>query len=269
MTSRCRIICLSAALLAQWVANGVAFAADLPPATFPVPELRGAIAPFQWTGAYIGATAGYALDRYAFPFGVGTPTGVYAMRGAIFSSGALGGLQAGYAYQTPWRVVVGVEADLLATGVSGDLAFAGAATSGVGVATGVISTRLHGLASFRMRVGYAFDRLLGVDDLLVYLTGGAALGKYDNAMRATMAPALVAYNQSTTRGGFSGRNGTAGVGLEKAFGRNISLQAEYRYTWLGSNYTNASLFPGVTAGFGTRTMYHLGRISANWWFGDR
>jgi len=77
------------------------------------------------------------------------------------------------------------------------------------------------LATFRGRVGYAFDRWLP------YITAG---GAYGNVKATASLPALAA-SASTSKDKLGW---TAGVGLEYAFLGNWSAKLEYLYVDLGS-----------------------------------
>jgi outer membrane immunogenic protein len=76
------------------------------------------------------------------------------------------------------------------------------------------------LATFRGRVGYAFDRWLP------YITGGGAYGRV--AARVDVPPAGFAASSSSNQLGW-----TVGVGLEYAFLSNWSAKLEYLYVDLG------------------------------------
>ncbi|WP_237153693.1 outer membrane protein [Oryzibacter oryziterrae] len=132
------------------VASAPVFAADL---NEPIPEAP-AMAPvatssaFDWTGAYVGAQAGY---------GWGT---VKTGSGDKDVSGFTGGVYGGYNYQVDPHWVVGGEADVM-MGPSDKFTSGGTSVKA--------STDWFG--SVRGRVGYAFD------NILVYGTAGAVVGQ--------------------------------------------------------------------------------------------
>ncbi|MCM5557711.1 outer membrane protein [Pleomorphomonas sp. JP5] len=115
-----------------------AFAADLnepiPQAPYAAPV---ASSTFDWTGAYVGANAGYSWANQAS--GVGKD-----------HDAAVGGVFAGYNYQMPNNIVVGGE---------GEVAYGGA--DPLATWTGAI----------RGRAGYAFD------NILVYGAVGGLVGQ--------------------------------------------------------------------------------------------
>ena len=137
---------------------------------------------------------------------------------------------------------------------------------------------LHAFASwdlygaFRARFGYAFDRFLLLDNVLVYLALGGAFGSFTDHMAVQVGPAFISYDQSTTRIRVSKAVGSLGIGAAHPITPNISVFVDYRYTALGPQWAHGrqidvQLPDGVTeASFGTRAMYHLVRVGANWKF---
>lgn len=95
------------------------------------------VAPFTWTGFYVGANAGYGWGSTSFD----SP------------GGFIGGLQAGYNFQFGSPFVLGIETDFAFTGMSAGY------------------YGLDYLGTVRARLGYSFDRIL------VYGTGGFAYGQ--------------------------------------------------------------------------------------------
>lgn len=254
---------------------GLASAADLPAPTL-APAMPSAIVAtpvHSWTGFYVGLSAGGAIDRYAYPYAAKYAIpGSFSGRGAITAGGPIGGAQIGFNYETPWKIVLGVEADLFAAGVSGSFSAAGPLSNGSGGVGGLnLSTRVNVLGSLRGRIGYAFDRFLFTDNVMFYFTAGGALGRITNNGLA-VGPVSIAYSRTYTRSGMSGSTGTVGIGLEKALSANLSLLAEYRYQFMGAGNAvvqipgDPVLNNGIGMSFGTRSMYHLGRIALNWKF---
>ena len=110
------------------------------------------VAPFSWTGAYIGINGGYGFGKSNYEFG---GTNDFNVKGAM-----VGGT-AGYNLQTgTW--VWGLEADLDASWIKGNDAVAC-------IAPGCETKNLW-LGTGRGRIGFTMDRAL------IYGTGGAALG---------------------------------------------------------------------------------------------
>lgn len=191
-----------------------AFAADIPrrqpiaDAVY-VPGVPAGV----WTGFSIGAHLGGAFASN-FRNNAG-----YGLSGA---SGVFGGLQAGYDWQIN-RVVLGV---------AGDISYGSISRRFVAVGPAVdvrASENWHG--SLRARLGYAVQ-----DNLLLYATGGLALGQIQ---ARELAPAVARQTRSLT-------GWTVGVGGEYMFTRNVSALVEYRYTDLGrSAFTALSGAPRI------------------------
>src|SRR5215208_3725447 len=88
-----------------------AFAADLP--SYEAPPTAAPVSVFTWTGPYVGVDAGWAFGESEVNIG-----GIDDEEFDI--DGWLAGGFAGYNYQFASPLVVGIEADLEATGIEGD-----------------------------------------------------------------------------------------------------------------------------------------------------
>jgi outer membrane immunogenic protein len=174
------------------------FAADLPRPSYksPVYSPDYYVAPFSWTGFYVGLNGGYGFGKSNWTNTTGT-SGDFDIKG-----GLVGGTL-GYNMQTGvW--VWGLETDIDASWIKGN-----------GCGGGFCETRNSWLATARGRIGYAWDRWLP------YLTGGAAFGDIK------MTP-FAAASESKIKVGW-----TAGVGVEYAFMGAWSAKIEYLYADLG------------------------------------
>lgn len=190
--------------------------------------------PFDWTGFYFGGHVGFATGSSSW---VATTTGASTppLSGAIdlFNSydafkgtgSFFHGLQAGYNYILPSRLVLGVEADISAPNT-----IAG---------TQSISSPLMGQATYndtvlesgtaRGRIGYAFG------NWLVYGTGGFAWS-YDQLTRTQVADTPIGGSASagTAESAFLWRLGwAAGAGVEVSIGPNWTAKLEYLYSDVG------------------------------------
>jgi outer membrane immunogenic protein len=226
------VLFVTAALIAF---SGSAFASDLPntkepPVFAPPPPV------FTWTGAYVGAQAGYEWGRTSNA--VFTDPGVFlAGLSSYDGSGVVGGVHIGYNYQIS-QFVLGVEGDVEGSSYSGS-------------ATGTVpftsyTTRIPVQGSIRGRVGIAWDRVL------FYATGGVEIADIENTYAsppfaaggffALAIPARPAAYDSFS----SGRVGwTVGGGVEYAIDPNWSVRAEYRYTDFGTfNEFLVHTYPG-------------------------
>ncbi len=217
--------CLSLAL----VTSGNA--ADLGGAPWQTPPSAYRALP-SWTGLYAGIQAGYGWGR----------TDTQAVWGALGGpvetfdydpNGAVGGLHLGYNSQVG-RFVLGVEADLEASGISG---------SGYGSFSAIQTSSIDWLGSMRGRVGVT------AGSSLLYLTAGLAYGSVSVDQHGINAISPFT-NDSQMKTGW-----TAGGGIEHAFGPKVSVRLEYRYIDLGSLvYTNSTLGMRETSDLTAHTM---------------
>ena len=175
-------------------------AADIPRPVYKGP--RSVIAYYNWTGFYVGVNAGYG-------FGTTTWSAVPAANSS--PKGFLAGGTLGYNYQVG-SIVYGIEGDFDWADVKAT------ADCAVGV---TCETKNDWLATFRGRIGYAFDRWLP------YLTAGGAYGD----VKATVSVPLAGLAASSSK---SQLGWTVGAGLEYAFLSNWSAKIEYLYVDLGS-----------------------------------
>jgi outer membrane immunogenic protein len=249
----------SAASLALMV--GGAVAADLPVRS-PAPAPAPVYAPiFTWSGLYVGVNAGYAGDKFEYPYG-GDIFGVpYSGKPSISSGGGLFGAQVGYNWQFARNWVLGIEADYQWSNIEGNVNINGA-IAGLGALTVSAGSEITSFGTVRGRLGYSWDRAL------LYVTGGWAYGKIDSGAAIALTPA-------GGGGGFGGglsrgttHNGwTAGVGMEYALTNNLSLKTEYLYVDLGGkNLYSANYGRGTTAALEVETRFHVVRAGMNYRF---
>lgn len=203
------ILTACAGLMAAAVASP-SFAADLPRPAYKAPLY---VAPFSWTGVYIGINGGYGWGKSNWrDITTGTTTGDFNTTGGLVG-GTIGyNLQAGM-----W--VLGLEGDVDASWIKG--------TNTANCLTPGCETRNRWLATGRGRIGYAWDRFLP------YFTGGAAFG--DIRMNTP-----VSTSQTTTKVGW-----TVGGGFEYAFMGPWSAKIEYLYVDLGKGKCDAGTCGGT------------------------
>jgi outer membrane immunogenic protein len=216
-----------------------AMAADLllrgtmPDAPFAAPEVK-----FDWSGAYIGASAGGIFSHSSGAKTTGTPAFLTLVPtfapGSLDTtkSGFIGGGQLGYNVQNG-GLVFGAEADISFTDQKRTTSFTGAVIPGLATAiTTTAATDLKYLATLRGRIG-----VTPTDHLLIYATGGLAFGdvRTSGSVVADANPALRWDGQtSKTQVGWA-----LGAGGEFALTQNITLRGEYLYYDLGSVTTSA------------------------------
>jgi outer membrane immunogenic protein len=208
----------------QKLALGLLIAVGIVPAAAAAdlsPRVEEAVPPaaFNWTGAYIGAHAGYGWGDFT-----SEPTDAY---GGLKPDGWLGGGQAGFNYQFDNGFVLGIEAD----------ASFGSRKDAISVALGDpqdalfeldYAAKLQSSGTVRARAGYAFDRFLP------YATAGLgwARAEMDFANRISEGGVPRISNAASDKQTFTGW--TLGAGLEYAITDTISAKAEYLYADLGS-----------------------------------
>lgn len=192
---------LAAILLAA--SSAASFAADAVTTTDPTP--LPVASTYNWSGAYVGAAAGYVaggrIDHHYVPESTLDYDYHYKPKGGF------GGIFGGYNLQLNGGVVIGVEGDINWGDVKGSGATSSPYTS---------TTKLDWNGSVRGRLGYAIDRFM------IYGTGGVAFShfRFDE------------YSSGNPYGhGSKGLTGwTLGAGAEYAFTDNWTLRGEYRYT---------------------------------------
>ena len=199
-----------------------AFAADLP-SRKSAPAVPYVAAPvFTWTGFYVGADVGggWTNDKIkSYTTATGAPIGTATLNG----SGVLGGLFAGYNWQTGSNIVLGLEGDLEATSIAAKKSFAYTyGTTAVVIGTAPAKESIPYQGSIRARLGYA------AGNVLFYATGGLAFAQFNTKYIDVLSPSSF----SSVKGGW-----TLGAGVEYAFNNNWTARAEYRYTQF-QNFTD-------------------------------
>ena len=216
------------------VASNLAWAADLPPASYPAPATYAPAPPppYNWGGIYIGVNGGYG---WASASG-GTSTITTPGLGAVTNSsngkapGGIAGGQVGFNWQSD-MLVIGAEADMQWSGQ--------VRTTPSGCGVGCTITEKSGLTWFstvRARVGAAFDRVL------IYGTGGLAiLNTSDKVSVAAPAVSTSLVSLSDTPLGFA-----AGAGVEYAVTNNVLAKFEYLYMQANSSMSGQIAVTGGT-----------------------
>ena len=228
-------------------------------------------APFSWTGFYIGANVGYSWGRADTDVSATSSTRVRRFDGASTTpitdvtiinpsflasgsdsvDGVIGGGQLGYNVQSG-RWVLGLEADLQASGERGDASFC-SGTCATGSTLATAHYKLDYLGTVRGRAGFLLD-----PKFLAYATGGLAYGGFDTDYTTGVVGSTspLAFSDSTTKAGW-----TVGAGLEKAIDRNWLLRLEYLYVDLGK-VADAATSTTVTTTTGNRIVLDATSSSA-------
>ena len=250
---------------------------------------------YSWTGFYIGGNAGYtwsdnnvAVSSIADPNSVAFQSGginatfanaitaLSTLSAGTNASGFIGGVQAGYNWQSAnW--VYGIEADIQWLSQDGDFNSSDKFSFNNGqtlVSNALVTRSLDYLGTVRGRFG-----MLWTPTLLGYATGGLAYGetKLNVAINQSLVPNsidgpwAVAGAVSNTRFGW-----TAGAGFEWLFAPNWTAKIEYLYYDLGSeSYSVGALISrSGGAAFTTNDVFastdyngHIVRAGINYKFG--
>jgi outer membrane immunogenic protein len=239
-------IILPTILVSTVTCIAAASAADLP-----VKAPVKVVAPFNWTGCYVGANAGWKGGRFrdesaSVPSTTGTIPGIVGTFTApadnifldpINANSAAAGGQIGCRWQMPQNWVLGVEGDFDWTDLHGTVVNRTTGPGTTFVPGDFFDNRARWESSARVIVGRSWDRLL------VYGTGGIAfsdvkmtgnfiqsIGVYTNG-RAGVYPASTGSDSQVLVGG------TIGAGLAYALNKNWDIGGEYRYTrYQGADY---------------------------------
>jgi len=204
---------------------------------------NGAQSRFDWSGWYVGGHVAESLGRGTSTLSDPNP----ALVGDSFSS-FYGGVQAGYNYVSPSRLLLGTEVDItfpnFQTFTNG-LIFTGNTAQGT-----TVTDQIDYIATLRGRVGYAFDHWL------IYGTGGFAWSQ----ARFGETPGVASAEDEIllTRFGW-----TLGLGAELAIARDWTVRIEYLYDRFG---TVAGVFP---SGTGYQSVFDINtlRFGLNYKFG--
>jgi outer membrane immunogenic protein len=267
-----------------------ALAADLrlPVKAPPMPV----VAPYSWTGFYIGGNVGYSFGRDPIDvtstartrvfrgFALANPTllsdvtvgPVPLASGTADIEGGVAGGQIGYNWQAgAW--VFGLETDLQWTGQKGSVQFCAPAACPLGALTAVVEHKLDWFCTFRGRAGWLVD-----PRVLLYATGGLAYGQVTNNFSAGFVGLpLASVSAKNTRVGW-----TIGGGVEGALSNNWTIKAEYLYMDLGTapgatgssttilaDTPSAALTTVIDASItaGGKVRDHIFRVGVNYRFG--
>ena len=241
---------------AAFLAAAPAMAAEMPmpvKAPWQVPVVQA----YDWTGLYVGGHSGYAGGRsnWSSPPDLSSSLGLFQSSDIFTGSGSyFGGLQIGYDYMLPSRVVLGAQLDASFPGFPrNDISLGGISifsTPEIGLAS--YSENVLHFGTLRARVGYA------PDNWLVYATGGFAW-TYDQLTLTQLA------DDTTIDSPFLWRLGwAAGGGIEYAFAPNWTANVEYLFT----KYGNSSvMFPNAGLQFTSDFSLQQVRAGLNYRFG--
>ncbi len=233
----------------------------------------------DWTGGFVGITAGGARStgeatRGAYGGALLTldvSNGLFPGSIDDAETGAIAGFGFGYDRQSG-TLVTGVELDLSLSSLDVENGFSridpnpNFPFTGVTTITGY-HTDLNGLATARLRVGYAQGRSL------VYATGGLAAGRVENRFTLDIPdfPAVAGgpysspdWRESGTRLGY-----VVGAGYERMVGTRLSAKVEVLHYDLADVTVRGSdpaTFPGETINYKFDNSGVVGRFGLSFRF---
>jgi outer membrane immunogenic protein len=204
---------------------------------------------FSWAGLYLGANVGegWSHSGLGCTFVGGSPCS-NGYPNHFDPKGALGGVQAGYNWQTA-NLVFGFEADFDWMGIR-DVAHFPLADPNY--ANAQVASRYDWLGTVRGRAGFT------VDKALFYATGGYA---YAHLSQHYFDDNSGTFPWKGTRNGW-----VAGGGVEYALSRNWSVKAEYLHVNLQSSSITASFATNAVTTFQLKNDLNIVRGGLNYRF---
>jgi outer membrane immunogenic protein len=214
------IVKIQTAFIAFLLSSTAALAADLAPA--PVEPAVPVDVPYSWTGFYVGALASYAWQDPSSKCANGNflcnDADFVNLHYSLKPSGFMGGVLTGYNWEFNSGLLLGVEADISKSNVSNSVS-----GTDVGVFIHKVSSDYEAFGTARGRIGYA------AGPALFYATAGLAWAKMNDSYTEWPNPnEFRKQSDDTSRFGW-----VAGVGIEYAVTRNITIKAEYIHADLG------------------------------------
>ena len=182
------------------------------------------VMPYSWTGFYLGANVGGSVGQDRTTHTLATAPGS-AEQSNVSPTGAIGGVQAGYNWQTNLPLlgstVLGIETDIDGSGQTSS--YTCDVSCNPLFATGVHNQKIGWLGTTRARVG------LVTGPVLSYVTGGVAYGGVTTGYVETAPGGIASASVGGTKSGW-----TIGSGVEASLGGNWTGKIEYLYVDLGS-----------------------------------
>lgn len=206
---------------------------------------------YNWTGFYVGVHAGHSWgsQNWTQTFNnQGNPNDTTSS--ALPLNGFLGGLQAGYNFQSgPW--VFGLEGDWSWTGAKG-------CAGNVIFFTYESCSQANWYATATGRIGYAFDRSL------IFVRGGAAFTQQKHY--SNLLGVIDTQETNNVTSGF-----IIGGGIEHAITPNWSVKLEYNFMDFGKKdtpltYLASGSSPGLQENWDVSYRVHVVKVGINYRF---
>jgi high affinity Mn2+ porin len=211
----------------------------------------------QWTGAYLGGHLGYAWGSSTWTaspgitgsFDLAQPIDTFDEAGSFFE-----GLQIGYNYLLPNRLLIGIEADASFPSFRNlaGISIGGTSTFASPIGKESFSETMFSSGSIRGRIGYA------PGNWLLYATGGFAWTH--NQQTLTQLASGTTESPQLSRFGW-----TVGAGVEFPVIAHWTAGLEYRFTDYGIDSTT---FGAVRQRFSSDFVLEELRLGLNYQFGD-
>ena len=176
----------------------------------------------SWSGPYFGVNAGYALSRAQFDSGDLAASGI---PGSV-SGPAANGIAFGFNTGANWQaglLVYGIEGDWSRFRLRSDQAVS-VSFPPFGTVAGGLGSEIDWAATLRARTGLAFG------DVLLYATGGGALGRASGDLVLSGLGTPVYFSGSSLMAGW-----VVGGGIEALFLQHWSARAELLRVHMGSD----------------------------------
>ena len=230
---------------------GPVSAADMP-LKAPAPPVNV----FNWTGFYAGLNAGGSWGRARSDLAISGFATTVAVSDSVSPDGVVGGGQLGYNWQLDPNWLIGVEADIQASGekASGrrfdNVDFEGVTTN--------YETKIDWFGTVRGRLGYSFDRRI-----LLFATGGLAYGRMSisGTSSTVFREATTAFFNADVNTGWTVGGGVEGI----AWNPRWTWKVEYLYLDFGK--LDSAVSAGLTTTHATtRFTDNLVRAGLNFHF---
>jgi opacity protein-like surface antigen len=188
----------------------------------------------NWQGPYAGLDIGYrsgsaGLTAPGFTFvAPGDPGGIFTSpaRAESYSpNGLVGGAHIGYNFLIHPSLLVGIEADVMATSGSETATVGFLSTDGV-AALRTSKAQLGTRGTIRGRVGYV------TESWLVYATGGVAFTRFTWSDTVSVSPPFAATFPAAVSDTLTGW--TVGGGVERAVNSYLTVRVQYLYEDFGT-----------------------------------
>ena len=215
---------------------------------------------YDWTGPYVGVNVGGSVGRSRVH--TSDPGSIENETTYLSAIGAVGGGQIGYNWQLPgfYNLVVGVEADIQASGQRGSACLANCLSDGTISLN--LQQKIDWFGTARARVG------LTAGPVLSYVTAGLAYGHVQTSGSFVgFAPPAIPFALDKTRSGLA-----VGSGVEASLGGNWTAKIEYLYVNLGQSNTVVDTAPaavifGAPVTVSAQARDHVYRGGLNYRFG--